>query len=133
MSKFYREHLNSSKDLETPYEAVRAGFVALALEKNRRATPFVAMARALKAAASKAVTPHDLLTIREIQPGLLTASGVSDKATNHLLDSDKLDAIKGLIETFLEPAGANFVESVICIFFFSLTPANSRPTALASA
>lgn len=36
----------------------RAGFVALALEKNRRATPFVEQARSLKAAASQAKTPR---------------------------------------------------------------------------
>src|ERR1039457_4424030 len=113
MTKAYREHLQSSESLITPYEAVRAGFVALALEKNRRATPFVAMARALKAAASKAATPNDLLKIAEIQPGLLTAAGVSDKATNHLQDSDKVEAIQGLIKTFLEPAGANFVEELV--------------------
>jgi hypothetical protein len=52
MRKPYLQHLKSSQDLETTYEAVRAGFVALALEKNRRATPFVAQARALKAAAA---------------------------------------------------------------------------------
>src|SRR5882724_1980300 len=89
MTKPYRQHLKSSKSLQTPYEAVRAGFVALALEKNRRATPFVAQARALKAAAGKAKTPADLLKVKEIQSGLLTAAGVSDKATNHLRDSDK--------------------------------------------
>src|SRR5208282_735163 len=61
MAKSYLLHLKSSKDLETSYEAVRAGFVALALEKNRRATPFVAQARALKEAASRASTPRDLL------------------------------------------------------------------------
>src|SRR5438552_18251109 len=61
MAKPYLQHLNSSKDLETTYEAIRAGFVSLALEKNRRATPFVAEARALKAAASKAKTPTELL------------------------------------------------------------------------
>jgi len=44
-AKAYLRHLKSSKDLETTYEAIRAGFVALALEKNRRATPFVAQAR----------------------------------------------------------------------------------------
>jgi hypothetical protein len=56
MKKPYLEHLKSSKDLQTSYAAVRAGFVALALEKNRRATPFVEQARTLKAAASKAKT-----------------------------------------------------------------------------
>jgi hypothetical protein len=119
MPKPYQLHLKSSKSLETTYEAVRAGFVALALEKNRRATPFVAEARALKAAASKAKTPADLLNITEIQSGLVTAAGVSDKATNHLQDSDKREAVKGLIKNFLEPAGANFVEELV--FRFLLT------------
>jgi len=50
----YRDHLTSSDDLVTTYEAIRAGFVALALEKNRRATPYIAEARALQAAASTA-------------------------------------------------------------------------------
>lgn len=94
MGKPYRQHLKSSKNLETSYEAIRAGFVALALEKNRRATPFVAQARALKAAASRAKTPADLLKIKEIQSGLLTAAGVSDKATNYLEDLDKKEAVK---------------------------------------
>jgi len=119
MIKPYRQHLKSGKSLETSYEAVRAGFVALALEKNRRATPFVAEARALKAAAAKARTPADLLNIVEIQIGLLTAAGVSDKATNHLQDSDKRDAVNGLIKNYLEPAGANFVEELV--FRFLLT------------
>lgn len=119
MQKSYQQHLKSSKSLETTYEAVRAGFVALALEKNRRATPFVAQARALKAAASKAKTPAELMKISEIQPALLTAAGVSDKATNHLQDSDKRAAVSGLIKNFLEPAGVNFVEELV--FRFLLT------------
>lgn len=119
MAKPYLRHLTSSKSLETTYEAVRAGFVALALEKNRRATPFVAQARALKVAASKAKSPSGLLRIREIQPALLAAAGVSDKATNHLQVSDKREAIDGLIKNYLEPAGVNFVEELI--FRFLLT------------
>ena len=116
MAKPYLEHLKSSKNLETTYEAVRAGFVALALEKNRRATPLVAEARALKAAASKAKAPADLLNIAEIQPGLLTAAGVSEKAANHLQDSDKREAVEGLVADFLEPAGVNFVEELVFRF-----------------
>ncbi len=115
----YQEHVRSSRDLETTYEAVRAGFVALALEKNRRATPYVAEARALKSAASHAKTPGDLVRITEIQPGLLTAAGVSDKAANHLQDADKQEAVARLIRNFLEPAGANFVEELV--FRFLLT------------
>ncbi len=119
MAKPYLQHLKSSKSLETTYETVRAGFVALALEKNRRATPFVAQARALKAAASKAKLPADLLKFPDIQTALVTAAGVSDKAANHLQDPDKREAVDGLIRNFLEPAGVSFVEELV--FRFLLT------------
>jgi type II restriction enzyme len=79
MKTNHLEHLKSSHDLETTYEAIRAGFVALALEKNRRATPFVAQARSLKVAASKAKIPGDLLKMTEIRPAVLTAAGVSTR------------------------------------------------------
>lgn len=119
MDKPYLQHLKSSKSLETSYEAIRAGFVALALEKNRRATPFVAQARALKATASKAKSATEFLLIPEIFPALLTAAGVSDKAANHLQDSDKRDAVNGLIEGFLNPSGSDFIEELV--FRFLLT------------
>lgn len=91
------------------------------LKKNRRATPFVEQARSLKISASKAETPEDLLNIEGIQPALLTAAGVSDKAARQLLAQDKLDAIQGLIKNFLEPAGSDFIEELV--FRFLLTRA----------
>jgi hypothetical protein len=109
----YRNHLQSSDDLVTTYEATRAGFVALALEKNRRATPYVAETRALQAAANQVRSPVDLLNIQGIEMGLLTAAGLSDKSLAHLTPEDKIDAINGLIKNFLEPAGANFVEELV--------------------
>lgn len=115
----YRRHLGSSADLETTYEATRAGFVALALEKNHRATPFIAEARALQEAASHATTPADLLRIRGIENGLLTAAGISDKAATYLQLEDKTTAIKQLIRNFIEPAGMKFVEELV--FRFLLT------------
>ncbi len=115
----YKNHLNSSDDLVTTDEATRAGFVALALEKNHRATPYVAEAKALQAALSEARTSADLLNIKGIELGLLTAAGLSDKALAHLLPEDKEKAISSLIENFLEPAGENFVEELL--FRFLLT------------
>ncbi len=112
----YRNHLHSSDELVTSYEATRAGFIALAFEKNRRATPYVAEARALQEAASQATTPLELLNIRGIEAGLLTAAGLSDKALNHLLAQDKTEAINGLISNFLEPAGPKFVEELVFRF-----------------
>lgn len=119
MSKAYTNHLKDDSSLVTTYEETRAGFVALALERNRRATPFVAQARALKVTASQAQGPYELLDIKKIQPALLTAAGVSDKAAGHMLPEDKVDAIKGFIKNFLEPAGKDFVEELV--FRFLLT------------
>ncbi len=115
----YRNHLQSSDDLVTTYEATRVGFVALALEKNRRATPYVAEARVLQAAANQVRNPDDLLNVQGIEMGLFTAAGLSDKSLAHLTAEDKIDAINGLIKNFLEPAGANFVEELV--FRFLLT------------
>lgn len=115
----YQSHLQSSDDLITTYEATRAGFVTLALEKNRRATPYVAEARALQKAASSAKNPADLLKVTGIESGLLTAAGLSDKARTHLLPQDREEAIQGLIKNFLEPAGEKFVEELV--FRFLLT------------
>lgn len=118
-NKPHTNHLKSADDLQTSYAAYRAGFVSLALERNRRATPFVGEARKLKAVASKAKAPVDLLQMKEIRNALLTAAGVSDKASGHLEETDKIEAIAGLIGKFLEPAGADFVEELV--FRFLLT------------
>jgi hypothetical protein len=119
MAKPYRLHLRSSDDLVTPYEATRAGFIALALEKNRRATPFVEQARALKIAASSAARPVDLADIKNIHSALLTAAGVSDKATKYLRPEDKAAAVQLLIENFLEPAGSEFAEELVYRFLLT--------------
>lgn len=57
----YRRHLSNAKDLVTSYQETRAGFITLALEKNRRATPTVEEARALKFNASLAKEPKDFV------------------------------------------------------------------------
>lgn len=114
-----RQHLKSAADLVTPYAAIRAGFVQMALEKNRKATPLIAEARALKAHATTAHTALELLDIRGIRSAMLTAAGISDKALKHLQQEDKEAALLGLVKDFLEPAGSKFVEELI--FRFLLT------------
>lgn len=112
----YRQHLADADDLVTTQEATRAGFVALALEKNRQSTPTVEEARALHAAASRAGTPTALATMTELESALLTAAGVSEKATSHLAPEDRAEAIRGLITNFLQPAGAAFVDELVYRF-----------------
>lgn len=115
----YRQHLNAAADLITPYEATRAGFLAQALEKNRRGTPFIQQARDLRAAAQRAANPAALLNMQHIQAGLLTAAGVSDKAERHLQPEDHRAAIVNLIENFLLPAGNAFVEELVYRFLLT--------------
>jgi len=105
--------IKTPEDLVTSREQTRAGFIAFALEKNRRSTPIIESAKSFKILASKAKTAKDLLNISEIQPALLTAAGLSDKAVNYFNEEDKKKAILGLIENFLEPAGKYFVDEVV--------------------
>ncbi len=120
---FYKRFIKNSASLVTPYEQTRAGFVALALEKNKAGTPYVEEAKVLKVEASKAKTPVNLLKVKSIRPALLTASGVSEKAAGHLTDKNKTDAIRGLVENFLEPAGKDFVDELV--YQFLLTKGDS--------
>lgn len=88
----------------------------MALEKNRRAIPFVEKAKALKALASKVQTPKELVGLTDIQMPLLTAAGISEKALQHLTEQDKEKAMLNLIENFLEPAGAKFIDELLYRF-----------------
>lgn len=115
----YQNHLQRSEDLITSPEATRAGFVALALEKNRKASPYIAEARTLQQMALSVQEPMELLQVKGIEMALLTAAGLSDKSVAHLLPQDKKEAVLGLIKNFLEPAGNQFVEELI--FRFLLT------------
>ncbi|NLM66222.1 MAG: restriction endonuclease, partial [Enterococcus sp.] len=115
MAKKVEAHrlIKSADDLVTPREQTRAGFIAMALEKNYIAIPYIEEAKALKALAKKIRKPIDLLKLQDVRSGLLTASGLSDKSQKYLTDDDKTIAIKGLIETFLEPAGAYFIDELV--------------------
>ena len=113
MAEHYKKYIKSADDLVTSCEQTRAGFIAFALEKNRRSTPYIESAKSFKILASEAKTPKELLLINNIRPSLLTAAGLSDKALNHLTEADKDKAINELIENFLEPAGEHFVDEAV--------------------
>ena len=115
----YLRHLSTSADLITTPEEIRAGFVRLALERSRQATPFVGQARALKVSAMPAKYPNDLLEIEGIRTALLTAAGFSEKATTYTEETDETAAIQEFIEKFLEPAGTNFAEELVYRFLLT--------------
>lgn len=110
------DFIKSANDLVTTREETRAGFINFALERNKRSTPYVERAKALRALALKAKTPNDLKKIDEIRPLLITSSGVSDKALKHLTMDDQDTLINDLIKNFLEPAGTDFVNELVYRF-----------------
>lgn len=105
--------IKSADDLVTSREKTRAGFISLALEKNYLAVPYIEEAKALKSLACRVRNAKDLLDIKEVRVGLLTASGLSEKSLNYLTDDDQTIAIKGLIKEFLEPAGEYFIDELL--------------------
>jgi len=116
------EHLNHIKkpeDLVTSYDETRAGFIAIALEKNRRATPYIEEARSLQHRIKSISSPEKLLEVLDIKNGLIAASGISDKAALHLGEEGCEETIKEFIKKFLVPAGNKFQEELL--FRFLLT------------
>ena len=121
--KSFRDHLSKSSDLVTTYNETRAGFITIALEKNRQASPYVEEARTLQMRIKPAKTPNDLLKIPDIQNGLIAAAGISDKAATHLGIEGCDEAIKEFIKNFLVPSGDKFREELV--FRFLLTRGDS--------
>jgi hypothetical protein len=116
-------HITKPEDLVTTYNETRAGFIAIALEKNRRATPYVEEARVLQHRIKKISLPDKLLDVLDIRNGLIAAAGLSDKAASHLGEEGCTLAIREFIEKSLTPAGDKFKEELI--FRFLLTKGDS--------
>lgn len=121
--KSFHDHLNRCGDLVTTYNETRSGFIIMALEKNRQASPYVEEARTLQMRIRSAKKPDDLLNIPNIQNGLIAAAGISEKATGHLGTEGCMEAIKEFIKKFLTPSGDKFKEELV--FRFLLTKGDS--------
>lgn len=123
MNNKLQKLIMSANSLVTTHEQTRAGFISLALDKNRKAIPYVEEAKCLKIIASTAKKPTDLLEIKSIEQALIAASGISEKAAKYFEEKDKKEAIKAFIDNFLEPAGNNFIDELV--YRFLLTKGDS--------
>lgn len=102
--------ITSPESLVTTHAETRAGFLSIALEKNRVGDPFVKNALAFKAMVAHTQTPEELLTIPQVRPFLITAAGLSEKSLAYLDEADQTMAIQELIDKFLKPAGADYID-----------------------
>lgn len=109
----FNKYIRNAGDLVTSHEQTRAGFLKIALEKNRLGDPYIKNSLAFKSMVSGATCPEALLSIPEVRPFLLSASGLSDKSLNYLDESDQTKAIEELIKNFLKPAGKHFIDETI--------------------
>lgn len=108
----FNKFITSASDLVTTHEATRAGFLSIALEKNRVSDPYVKIALCFKTRVTGVKSPDDLLKMPAVRPFLISASGLSDKSLNYLNEDDRTEAIKELIDKFLKPAGSHFIDEV---------------------
>lgn len=106
----FNSFITSADSLVTTHEQTRAGFLSIALEKNKVGDPYVKNALAFKAMVAHAQSPDEFLAMPQIRPFLLTASGLSDKSMQYLTTADQTAAIQELIEKFLKPAGENYID-----------------------
>lgn len=115
MNKF----ITSVDDLVTTQEQIRAGFLAIALEKNRVGDPYVKQALAFKAMVADTKGPEDFLRMPTIRTFMLTAAGLSEKSLQHLDENDHTAVIKELIDKFLKPAGTAYIDETIYRFLLT--------------
>lgn len=102
--------ITSAESLVTTHEETRAGFLSIALEKNRVGDPYVKNALAFKAMVAHTKSAEELLSIVEVRPFLITAAGLSEKSLSYLDDADQTIAIQELIDKFLKPAGEHYID-----------------------
>ena len=102
--------ITSANSLETTHAETRAGFLSIALEKNRLGDPMVKNALAFKAMVADTTCPEELLDIPQVRPFLITAAGLSDKSLAYLNEDDQTMAIQELIDKFLKPAGDDYID-----------------------
>ncbi len=106
----FNPFITSASNLVTTHAQTRAGFLSIALEKNKVGTPYVQNALAFKAMVAHTSSPDELLFMPNIRPFLLTAAGLSDKSMQYLTEQDQTAAIQKLIDKFLKPAGVNYID-----------------------
>jgi type II restriction enzyme len=113
------KHINRASDLVTSHQAVCSGFLGQALTKTQKATPYVEAALSFWRALQGASEISELLRSTEYRDHLLAAAGFSDKAMNHLSQSELSQALQKVFETILKRSGMHFREEVFCRYLLT--------------
>ncbi|TKS60793.1 MAG: restriction endonuclease [Nitrospira sp.] len=106
------KHISRASDLVTSHQAVCIGFLNQALTKTQKATPYVKEAFSFWQVLQGVSEVSELLQLPEYRDHLLASAGFSDKAMNHLSESELEQALQRVFETILQRSGEHFREEV---------------------
>lgn len=105
--------IKNSKDLQTKHRAICDGFLAQALKKTEKASPFVEKAKVFYDVLKKAKTIDKLLASSEYRDDLASACGFSDKAMSQLTDMELNSAIQKVLSRIYKESGTGFREEIL--------------------
>jgi len=123
MSRPETRLIKNPSDLVTSHMQVCKGFLAQALEKTERASPYIEQAKTLHAALNKASDIGVAASLKSVQAELLSAAGFSDKARSHLSGRELHRALKRAIDVVAKRAGDAWREDLV--YRFLLTKGDS--------
>jgi type II restriction enzyme len=112
----YRVHLDQADRLVTTSDQARGALIAFLVEKAESAIPLIEQAKALRVAALACSSATELLHRREIWTAVLMAAGLSIGEIKQLPDEYKVAVIQSLINEYLQPRGAQFVDELVYRF-----------------
>lgn len=109
-------YVRSHRDLITPPEITRKGFLEQALSKNEKVKPFIGKAKVLYAELQKTQKPENLIGNKKIHADLITAAGFSDKSIKYFNDDQLAKAVIDVIKIIGNQAGSNWREEIVYRF-----------------
>ena len=100
-------------DLQTKHRAICEGFLAQALQKSKKAEPFVEEAIVFYKALKKVKSVEELLSSPKYRDDIASACGFSDKAQSQLTEAELNGAIKKILARIYKEAGLEFRENIL--------------------
>lgn len=105
--------IKNAGDLQTKHRAICDGFLAQALQKTKKAEPFVEEAIVFYKALKKVKSIEELLSSPKFRDDLASACGFSDKAQSQLTEAELNGAIKKVLTRIHKEAGLEFRENIL--------------------
>lgn len=100
--------IKSSGDLITSRKAICEGFLKQAIEKSKRANPYIAEAREFWKILTRASSIDELIARPDIQNQLFAALGFSNKAKTHLSNTELNLAVKQVFDNLTQKSNSDW-------------------------